>query len=374
MLEILRNMARRKLRTGLTVFGIIIGILALTIMGSMSEYFNSLIDNAIIQAGSNIAISPKGGDLQAVLTPNDLRKIERVAGVKYVLPAAFDTLGELGAVQLSTPELVWGEVPELAQYDFPIARLARGRWLQRGDVYQTVVGSKIASKRNLDLGGTITYRERDFTIVGILKDTQSTPDVLMVVPLDVLRRLLKAPDLIMATSVVPDNPREVEDLATRIRSAVDTVNVTSPSELVDMARVQNAVFNAILLGGALMAVLVGGLAVINTMIMSVSERTQEIGLKKAIGASDMDIIREYVTEAIVIGFLGGIVGFMLGSGLAALLNTTVAQAMGSSNIFTVTPRLAVIALAFAVGLGALAGFYPALKAARLDPVKALRPK
>lgn len=374
MFEILRNLARRKVRTGLTVFGIIIGIFALTIMGSMAEYFNAMIDQAIAQAGTNIGVSPKGGDIQEVLTPGDQKKIERVSGVKYVLPSAFDLLGDMPGVSLGGTELVWAEVPELAHYDFPFTSIKQGRWLQRGDGYHAVIGSKIASKRGLDLGSTIEYRDHDFTIVGIMNETQSTADSLMLVPLDTLRRLLKSPDLIMAISVVPENSREVNALAARIQAAVDTVDVTTPEDAVLEARASVAVFNAIVLGGALMAVLVGGLAVINTMFMSISERIKEIGLKKAIGASDLDIVREYVSEAVIIGLVGGVIGLMLGSALATLLNSVVSEALSATNLFTVTPRLAVIAIVFAVALGGAAGFYPALIAARLDPVRALRSK
>jgi putative ABC transport system permease protein len=373
MLEILRNMSRRKTRTGLTILGIVIGIFALTVMGSMTEYFNTLIDNAVKQAGTNIGISPQGGDFQSVLTPNDQKKIERVPGVRYVIPSVLDTLEELQAVNFQ-PNFVLGLPPDLAPLGLPSATMKRGRWLQRGDGYQAVIGSTIAKKKELDLGGTLTYRDHDFTVVGILNPTQTSPDTMVLIPLDVMRRLLKAPDLIMSMDVVPADPREVNALAHRIQAAVDTVSVTTPEDAINQARQGLAIFNAILLGGAFLAVIVGGLAVVNTMIMSVSERTPEIGLKKAIGASDLDIIKEYLTEATVIGLLGGLIGLALGTGLANLLNSTLSQALGGTDIFTVTPRLILIAILFALFLGAGAGLIPAWNAARLDPVKALRAK
>lgn len=373
MLEILRNMARRKMRTGLTVFGIIIGIFALTVMGSMTEYFNTLIDNAVKQAGSNIGVSAKGGDFLTVLTPNDQRKIERVPGVRYAIPIAVDTLEELQAVSFQV-NVVLGVPPETVRFDLPSANIQRGRWLERGDEYQAVVGHTIADKRNLDLGGKITYRDHDFTVVGILGPTQTSPDSMVLIPLDVMRKLLKSPDLIMSLDVVPEDPTQVDALARRIQASVDTVSVTTPEDAINQARQGLAVFNAILLGGAFLAVIVGGLAVVNTMIMSVSERTQEIGLKKAIGATDGDIITEYLLEATFIGLVGGVVGFGFGAALANLLNSTLSQALGGTDIFTVTPRLGVVAITFAVFLGAGAGLLPAWNAARLDPVKALRAK
>jgi putative ABC transport system permease protein len=308
------------------------------------------------------------------LTEGDRRKIERVPGVRAVIPSAFDLLEELKSVQFGDPDLVFGEPPEQVQLDLPIATLNRGRWIQRGDEYQAVVGSKITKNRKLDLGSTVRYHDHDFTVVGILNETQTSPDNAVIIPLDVMRRLLKAPDLIMSMSVVPEKPSEANQLAKRIQAAVDTVRVKTPEDAINEARQGLAIFNAILLSGAVLAVIVGGLAVINTMIMSVSERTPEIGLKKAIGASDLDIIQEYVTEATLIGLFGGIIGLGLGTGLANLLNATVAQGLGGTDIFTVTPRLATIALCFATCLGAGAGLYPAWKAARLDPVKALRSK
>lgn len=370
MLEILRNMARRKVRTGLTVFGIVIGIFALTVMGSMTEYFNTLLDNAIKQAGTNIGVSPKGG-LQSLLRESDARRIERVPGVRAVIPSVIDTLGEIGSVQLAIPDIVIGTPPEYNQLAMPAASIKRGRWLERGDDYQAVIGSKIASTRHLDLGGTIRWRDHDFTVVGILNETQTSPDTSVLIPLDTARRLLKSPALITSLSVVPENPKEVNALAKRIQTAVD-VKVQTPQDAINAVTQSLAIFNVILLSGAFLAVVVGGLAVINTMIMSVNERTREIGLKKAIGASDLDIVQEYLLEAAAIGFMGGLLGLVLGWGTARLLNISVSQALGGTDLFTVTPRLALIALGFAVFLGAGAGLYPAWNAARLDPVKALR--
>lgn len=372
MSEILRNMARRKTRTGLTVFGIVIGILALTVMGSMSEYFNTLIDNAAKLAGSNIIVSPKSNDFTSLLTPGDQRRLERVAGVKETIPIATDTLEELSGVSFGGQDIVFGMPPENSTQVFPGVTLEKGRWLERGDEYVVVIGSKTASKRKLDLGDKIVYHDKDLTVVGIMNETQTTPDNAVLTPLTTVRRLLKSPDLVAAYYVVPIDPVEATATAERIRNTLTDVTVQTPKEAVDQTRQALAIFNVIFLSGAFLAVFVGGLAVINTMIMSVNERRHEIGLKKAIGAPDREIIVEYLTEATVIGFIGGLIGLLLGWGLANLLNAVTTQALGGASIFNLTPRLAVISVTFAVLLGALAGFLPAWNAARLDPVKALR--
>lgn len=370
--EILRNMGRRKLRTTLTIVGIVIGILALTVMGSMSEYFSSLVDNAVTLLGSNIVVSPKDQTFESALSVVDERRVRRVAGVKDVIPTAIDTFEGLDAVSVGIPDVAYGIPPENSNAIFPSVTLTKGRWLQRGDEYEIVVGSQLAKKRKLDLGSTIEYRERDLIVVGIMNETRTSPDSIAMMNLTTMRRLLKAPELIQDMYVIPEDPAQVDRIAQNIRDNVENVTVYTPQEAAAQAQQALAVFNVILVGGAVLAVFVGGLAVINTMIMSVNERRHEIGLKKAIGASDGEIVREYLVEAALIGLVGGLVGLFLGWSLASLLNAVTSEALGGSAIFNVTPRLMLVAIGFAVILGMIAGFYPAWNAARLDPVKALR--
>ncbi|HZQ09743.1 MAG TPA: ABC transporter permease [Anaerolineae bacterium] len=372
MSEILRNMGRRKLRTGLTVMGIVIGILALTVMGSMTEYFAGLLDNAEKLVGTNIIITPKSDDFTSVLSVGDQRRIERTPGVQQAIPLVNDTLEELSGVSFGGFDSVLAVPPEQSTLVFPSATLKKGRWLERGDDYAAVIGIKLAEKKNLDLGGELTYRDKKFTVVGILNETHTTPDNAAVMPLDTVRRAMKSPDLVVAYYVVPQDPAQADRVALELKNALGDVNVQTPKQAIDQARQALAIFNVILVSGAVLAVFVGGLAVINTMIMSVNERRHEIGLKKAIGASDGEIIFEYLLEAAAIGLLGGLLGLALGWGVATLLNAAASSALGGTNIFLVTPRLAAIALGFAIGLGMIAGLYPAWNAARLDPVKALR--
>lgn len=372
MLEILANIGRRKLRTGLTVSGIVIGILALTVMGSMSEYFSDLIEKAVTLVGTNIVVSPKSNDFDSMLSPGDQRRIERLPGVREAIPIVNDTLTELNAVNVGIPDIVIGMPPEHSQDIYPSVRIAKGRWLQRGDDYMAVVGSKLADRRHLDLGSTVKYHDHALTVVGIMEETQTTPDSLAMIPIETVRRLLKAPNLVVAYYVKPDDPDQSMEIAAGIRETLDNVQVQTAQEAGDQARQALALFNVILVSGAVLAVFVGGLAVINTMIMSVNERRHEIGLKKAIGATDREIVVEYLVEAALIGLVGGILGVLLGWGLASVLNTLTTQVLAGASIFTVTPRLVVLSLAFAMGLGALAGLYPAWNAARLDPVNALR--
>jgi len=373
MPEILRNLGRHKLRTGLTTFGIIIGIFALTVMGSMTEYFSTMLDNALKHGGSSIGVTANTREGAKPLSTSTVRRLRRLPGAKEVIPTVIDSLEKMeGGVQFGPPDMVYALPPDLSAVDFAPLKLRTGRWLQRGDTYQAVIGHKIAHKRALSLGADIEWREEIFTVVGIMEETGTMPDQMCVIPLDIARRTLKRPDAIMSIDVIPADPAQAENLAELIEDRISGVEASSLRENIREIRQQLAVFNVIMLSGALLAAVVGGLAVINTMIMSVSERTREIGVKKAIGATDLDIIKEYLVEAAVIGVLGGVLGLALGTGMARLLNLSAAQSLGGTEIFTVTPRLAMVAFLFAVGLGSLGGLYPAWRAARLDPVEALR--
>ncbi|MGA2283717.1 MAG: FtsX-like permease family protein [Candidatus Dormibacteria bacterium] len=119
---------------------------------------------------------------------------------------------------------------------------------------------------------------------------------------------------------------------------------------------------------AMLALIIGGLSVVNTMLMSVSERVREIGLKKAVGARTRHILVEFVAEAGLIGLIGGVIGYLLGLVLTTVLNGS----DPSGGLFLVTPGLTALAIGFAVALGAGAGLLPAIRAARMDPVSALR--
>src|SRR5207302_8882362 len=136
---------------------------------------------------------------------------------------------------------------------------------------------------------------------------------------------------------------DLDKLADRINSDVPGVKATKPSVLVNSFKAGGAVFTAITTVAALLALVIGGLSVVNTMLMAVSERVREIGLKKAVGARTRHILSEFVAESTMIGAIGGVLGYLVGVGVTALLDSSA----GSGGLFEVTPRLTILSLGFA---------------------------
>jgi putative ABC transport system permease protein len=227
---------------------------------------------------------------------------------------------------------------------------------------------------------------RPFKVVGLYSRTRTEPDAFAFVGLADAQRALQATfpvairDRIDASTLAQSatvyaakgtSIAELDALADRINRAFPALHAARPSDTVNQFRTGGEIFSLIAVGAALLALVIGGLSVVNTMLMAITERTREIGLKRAVGARTRHVVREVVAESSVIGLLGGLAGFLLGLAATAVLNATLASAAGGE-IFYVTPTLSGLAIGLAVALGAVAGLIPSWRASRLDPVMALR--
>ena len=159
-------------------------------------------------------------------------------------------------------------------------------------------------------------------------------------------------------------------LARRIEENIPQVRADTGTEYDDQFGSALAIFNTIILSVALISVVVGGLSVINTMTISVAERTREIGIKRAIGASRGRVVRELLSEAAIIGLIGGLLGLALGAAFVYGANQ-IGEASGTV-LFLLTPGIAILVVAFSTALGTVAGVLPAWNASGLDPIEALR--
>jgi putative ABC transport system permease protein len=377
---IIRSMTQRKMRTGLTIFGIALGIFAVVVMGGMSEHMTLFIDKSLKLVGSNIQVEPDGtfGGI-GTLDESKIRQVKRVPGVTDAYGILITSLDpESGGGGLTGGDMVFGVLPEKQMKD---AKLTSGRYLVPGDGYKAVVGSSIARKFNLKVGDELEMKSkrlqrtssitntRNVSVVGILEYTGSFFDTSVQIPLDRAQKFYKMENTVSFIYAQYAPGSDSSEIARRIELSVENVKSTSPEQNRKEIEGQLVIFSLITISAAVLAAIIGGLSVMNTMLMSVSERTKEFGLLKALGAERKTILLMTMGEAALMGVIGGITGIVAGGIITHLLNNLF-EAQGSA-LFAITPRLVVIGLLFAISLGIICGTYPAYRATKLSPMEAL---
>lgn len=427
-MEILRNMWRRKFRTFLTVCGIAVGMFAFTVMGSMALRFNKMISGGKDYITGQITILPKGTSFTtagsgAMLPVDTLNRMADVEGVEGVAAMVEMPLKEVDPDDPTAGAASFGVPPTIEGIDldstyrnknWAVMPMREGKMLEKGDPQDNVViGVSIATDNDWKNGDRVTIRGREFTVQGIIDQTLTGPDSYVFMHIRPARELLiesnpflkslkeasdnsvtltpaelarlpaeareqleaakafNVDDITVAAGVSWEEGQDPEVVVERIKEQFkDEALVLSPKKLGEQIDSVSAIFNAVILGSAMIALVVGGFSIINTMVMAISERTKEIGIKKAVGASRRSIAGEYTLEAGVIGLLGGLVGLGLGMLTIILINGQTASS--GAQIFLVETWFLGAVIAFSFVLGIIAGIIPAWRAARLKAVDAIR--
>ena len=393
----LRALARNKLRSFLTMLGIIIGVGAVIAMVAIGEGAKATIRSQIASLGTNVLIILPGTTTQGgvrvgfgsvnTLTDGDAKAIrEEIRSISFVSPVL--RRGE----QVVAGNLNWGTFVQGVAPEFQQIRewqVAEGRFLHDGDVENdakvAVLGETVV--RNLfgnddPLESVIRIRNIPFRVVGVLaakgQSSQGADqdDIVMIPYTSMQKRLMRITNVqtIIASAVTADRVQEAQEQITlllrqRHRIQPDREDDFSIRNLSDIAEAasSSARVMAILLGAvASISLLVGGIGIMNIMLVSVTERTREIGIRMAVGARSRDIMLQFLVEAVVMAATGGCIGILLGIGSSEVLK------FWAQWPTLVSPTIVAIAFLFSGAVGVFFGFYPAQKAANLDPIDALR--
>ena len=383
-MRILRELSRRKLRTSLTITGITIGIWALVVFSSLANQINGLVGMGSEYFADKIVVTDGMAFGSSPMRLDDVEIIAGLDGVGAVQPKVEIPWDPDPAIGFGAPDFLVGTIPGAdAGFETFTLELATGRQLIAEDTGNVVVlGSTIARKYGVVAGGTVDIRGESFEVLGTLQPTLSSPDTNGFIPLSTAQALylgdlpplvaesLQADELANQIVVFPEVGADPTTVAAAIEAAVENSATMTGAEFSETVGATTVIFNAIIIGVAAISLIVGGLSVINTMAMSVAERTREIGIRRAIGGSRRRIVRELVGEAGVIGLLGGLIGLGLGAAVVVLVNE--AGRSSGTVLFDLTAQTAAFAVGFSTILGMVAGIIPAWTAARLDPVSALR--
>jgi putative ABC transport system permease protein len=369
-----KNISRQRTRTSLTVLGIVIGIAAIVALGSFSEGLNVYMQNSLEIIAGKIMIQEKGVDLTSFagsdITQEQVDLMEETDGVKEVVPMNYyvDMEGGFG-FDMSFDNLLVGIEPDKYRYLVgETIEIYDGRDMDEGETGVVILGNDVSENKNLRVGDYVTVKETEFEIVGVLERIgDAEMDSYIIANLYEVQDLLGT-DTFQMVMVIPEDITNSEGVAENIEDEDEGLDAITSTEMARMGGEIIGQIRIFTLGIGGVAAFVGGLGVLNTMIMAVMERRREIGVMKAIGATKRIVLKQILTESLMISLIGGLVGLALGS----IGSIFIGMMMGGMIPAIVTVELAAGSIIFALTLGLVGGVYPAMKAANLDPVEALR--
>jgi putative ABC transport system permease protein len=392
-----RNILHRKLRSWLTVIGIVLSITVIFVLISLSLGLNKSVDDQFEKLGADkIFIEPKGqlgapGSGGAVeLLERDGEAVKKVSGVKDV---SYYPVGNAKVEFSDQIRYTFAIGVPLDRMDVLIETsfyvFEDGRMMSNGEEKGVVIGSQYKHNnyfdRPVELGDKLLINDIEFKVKGIIESIGSPPDDRTItMSIKDYREIF--PDSGSMISVIiakTEHGEDVNEVASKIERRLRSVRdvdeknqdfrVSTPEELLSSFGSVLNILTGFLLGIGAISLLVGGIGIANTMYTSVIERTKEIGLMKAVGARNNDIMLIFMTEAGLIGAIGGIVGVVLGLGIAKLVEFVAISQLGEGFFQISTPFYLIIGcIFFAFIIGSVSGTLPARQAAKLKPVDALR--
>ena len=402
----LRALRGNKMRTALTMLGIVIGVGAVIAMISVGQGAARQIREQFSSMGTNLLTvrtgNPKmrfgaGGPVGGTATVTSLVPGDADA----ILDKCKDTVSMVAQVCRGSATLKIGDktysssvVGASPEYE-TVAKwpVETGRFIGADDqegrtrvavVGRTVIENLTGDRYSTPIGQNVALNRTNFEIVGILQEKgsgafgQDQDDVVIIPCSTAMRRVFNRPNLSeIDVSCLTENdmPLATEEIGALMRERHkllppypdnDDFNIRSQAEILQASAASSGTMTSLLGGIALVSLLVGGIGIMNIMLVSVTERTREIGIRKAVGATSHHILTQFLVESLIITTLGGLVGIALGVGMASMLG----KALGWSVTFE--PLSIIVSVGVSAGIGVFFGLYPANKAAHLNPIEALR--
>lgn len=402
----LRALGQNRTRSTLTMLGIVIGIASVILLMSIGQSAQSLILNQVQSIGSNLVFVVPGatkgsrfsspasvqGVIIKTLVKADLDALERDPAIKLVTAEVRDQGKIIFENNDSTVTFTGTTGDFFAIRNF---KTVRGTTFSNEDVdsfnHVAVLGSEIArtlfGERD-PVGKTVRLKDVTFRVAGVLEPKGLGPfgvdqDNLVLIPITVAQRQLIGIDFYNAVTVQANGAYTIEFVESRITSILrQTHRITDPDKDDFTVRAQEdaiallgnitSIMTIFLTSIAAISLVVGGIGIMNIMLVSVVERTKEIGLRKAVGATSTDILQQFLVEAVILTFTGGIVGIAIGSSLTVIIYFAISHFLSIGWVFALPPTAIMLAVGVSTITGLIFGIYPARQAAKKDPIEALR--
>jgi putative ABC transport system permease protein len=382
-----------KLRTALTMLGIIIGVASVVALVSVAQGATKGISDRLQSLGTNLLTVNPGFTRNSVtrgqfgsattLTLDDANAIATLDGVANVAPELTTNKLIIAGDQNETTRVIGTTPGYMSVFAY---QMWAGTFINQASVDHTlrvaVIGATTADNLALNqnsVGSTIYVGGLPFQLVGILqpKGGSTTEDDQVIVPLSTARELFVGTQSVSAIGLSATSQSEIDTVSNEVTALLeqrhnipvggtDDFSITTQAQLLGTVSSVSDVLTLLLAGIASISLLVGGIGIMNIMLVSVRERTREIGIRKAIGARGRDILAQFLVEALALSVAGGVMGILVGA--IASLGIGIYAGWG----FIFNPAMVVVAVGFSLIVGIVFGVWPASQAARLDPVVALR--
>jgi putative ABC transport system permease protein len=389
----LRSLVANKLRSLLSMLGIIIGVSAVIAMLALGAGAQKKILDQVTAMGADLLILSPGqgqrggvrtGAVQTLKLEDAEALLDKVPEVRKVSPVTQGT-GQFKYYNKNTQSTIMGAA--VTYFSIRNFEIEKGRSFTEREVEQqarvAVLGPTIVEELFGDadpLNEKVKINGINFKVVGVLKPKGSqgwfNPDDQAIIPYTTAMKRLLGVDFLREVDLQIEHEADQESVQAKVESVLrkqhgvqpgqpDDFHVRNMAEMVETAASVTQTFTILLAAVAAISLVVGGIGIMNIMLVTVTERTREIGIRKAIGAKDRDVLVQFLLEAMLMSSLGGLVGVVLGVGGAQAITVL------SNFDAIVQPASVIIAFSFAAGIGIFFGFYPARRAAQLDPIEAL---
>ncbi len=397
-----RNLAENKLRSSLTMLGVIIGVASVIAMSSIVEGGKNLTVDMIEKMGTHLlSVRPKKlteEELRAFVGHSKGLRLGDAEAVRQTIPYAKAVTPVINfSSHLTYEDRAYTGMVEGVQESYREIRnhdVASGRFLVEDDLTEfkkvVVLGQDVVKElfktasplAGVVLGAHIKVADHRFTVIGVLKEKGALHginyDETVLIPASTAIKFIQGDDKINSFIVKVDERQNMKKTDQRIRTlllhrhdGVEDFSIRSQDELLRNTEMLLFTFRVILGGTAALSLLVGGIGIMNIMLVTVTERTAEIGLRKAIGASSRAILIQFLIESVAISMIGGIIGILFGSLLGLGFGWLAGKAI-SGWTAVILPSAIFLGFSFAVAVGVTFGLYPAYKASQFDPAEALR--
>ena len=381
---VFKHIMRRKLRFFLTLLGIIIGIATIAGLFLLGGEMENQVYSRANALGSDAMITPQhwcsyeyvsvleGEQVGEAISISDYENISNLNGLQAIAPIIVKSTGITGK-----PVTVTGIQPS----QMMVLRtwiIKEGDYLDYNSTFSVILGSSIAEKFNLSIGDNLIIREINFNITGILEQTNTNDDISIYITFETAANIYNTKDKISFIFIRIDDISRMDEYIVEIQN-VANVNVIVNSQIIEESLdVIKTVRNASLLM-VIIAIIAGFFGIVNTMATAVNERKREIGILKSLGAKKTFIFKQFLIETSIIGLLGGLIGYFIGSIASHSILPQIfpsqyqsfqAPASYSTTVFDV--NIFLFCIIFSLAIAIIAGLYPAWRASKLTPVEAMR--